>query len=144
MVKVGQKKPFSDEDIASFQIRTDEWYQMWMTLEGREGCTNYTHVLGLGRSTTGTFTYSPTGAGRRQTWTARGGGRQASSRLLPITCWLQRMLVFMAVTDEADLKNKLEELLAPDPTAEPDEEHLPMEEEEEEEEEDAIFETMWL
>ena len=75
--------------------------------------------------------------------TARGGGRQASSHLLPITRWLQRMLVFMAVTDEADLKNKLEELLAPDSTAEPDEEHLPMEEEEEEEE-DAIFETMWL
>ena len=59
--------------------------------------------------------------------TARGGGRPASSRLLPITRWLQRMLVFMAVTDEADLKNKLEELLAPDPTEEPDEEHMPME-----------------
>ena len=73
--------------------------------------------------------------------TARGGGRQASSRLLPIARWLQRRLVFMAVTDEADLKNKLQELLNPtNTTAEPDEEQPPMEEEEEVD----IFETMWL
>ena len=47
----------------------------------------------------------------------------------------------MAVTDEADLKNKLEELLnAPNTTAEPDGEQTPMEEEEDVD----IFETMWL
>jgi hypothetical protein len=155
MVKVRQKTPFSDEDIASFQRTTDEWYQMWMTLEGREGCTNYTHLLGAGHVADMLFHHRNLYVFSNQGWealnmlvkqvyfrrTARGGGRQASSRLLPIARWLQRRLVFMAVTDEADLKNKLEELLAAtNPPAEPVEEQPAMEEEEE----DDIFETMWL
>ena len=71
--------------------------------------------------------------------TARGGGRQASSRLLPIARWLQRRLVFMAVTDEANLKNKLEEHRATTNATEPEDDHPPMEEEDVD-----IFETMWL
>jgi hypothetical protein len=123
MVKVWQKTPFSDEDIQSFQTTTDKWYQLWMRLEGREGCTNYTHLLGAGHVADMLFHHRNLYVFSNQGWealnmlvkqvyfrrTARGGGRQASSRLLPIARWLQRRLVFMAVTDEADLLKKLEE-----------------------------------
>eukprot|EP00978_Attheya_sp_CCMP212_P012303 scaffold30567_cov28-Attheya_sp.AAC.1 len=123
MVKVRQKTPFSAEDIQSFQTTTDEWYQLWMRLEGREGCTNYTHLLGAGHVADMLFHHRNLYVFSNQGWealnmlvkqvyfrrTARGGGRQASSRLLPIARWLQRRLVFMAVTDEADLLKKLEE-----------------------------------
>jgi hypothetical protein len=47
-VKLRKKTPFSDPEILDFQRVTDDWFQMWMDLEGWEGCTNYTHMLGSG------------------------------------------------------------------------------------------------
>jgi hypothetical protein len=43
-----KKTPFWDEEIDDFQRTTNVWFQMWMDLEGWEGCTNYTHMLGSG------------------------------------------------------------------------------------------------
>jgi hypothetical protein len=120
--KLRQKEPFSDAQIQDFQSTTDEWYQLWMGLESREGCTNYTHMLGAGHVADMLFHHRNLYVFSNQGWealnmlvkqvyfrrTARGGGRQASGRLLPIARWLQRRLVFMAVDDEADLIVKLE------------------------------------
>jgi hypothetical protein len=93
-----------------------------MKLESREGCTNYTHMLGSGHVADMLFHHRNLYVFSNQGWealnmlvkqvyfrrTARGGGRQASSRLLPIARWLQRRLVFMAVEDKTDLMEKLE------------------------------------
>jgi hypothetical protein len=120
--KLRQKEPFSDEQIQDFQSSTDDWYQLWMKLESREGCTNYTHMLGSGHVADMLFHHRNLYVFSNQGWealnmlvkqvyfrrTARGGGRQASSRLLPIARWLQRRLVFMAVEDKTDLMEKLE------------------------------------
>jgi hypothetical protein len=121
--KLRQKEPFSDGQIQDFQGTTDQWYQLWMGLESREGCTNYTHMLGSGHVADMLFHHRNLYVFSNQGWealnmlvkqvyfrrTARGGGRQASSRLLPIARWLQRRLVFMAVEDEEDLRRKLED-----------------------------------
>ena len=154
MVKVRQKEPFSDQDIQSFQTSVDEWYQLWMRLEGREGCTNYTHLLGAGHVADMLFHHRNLYVFSNQGWealnmlvkqvyfgcTARGGGRQASSRLLPLARWLQRRLVFMAVKNKADLLMKLghcdnNELV---------EDEIPMGEDEDDNNETHDFETMWL
>jgi hypothetical protein len=47
-VKLQKKAPFLDANIIAFPRTTDTWFQMWMDLEGWEGCTNYTHMLGSG------------------------------------------------------------------------------------------------
>jgi hypothetical protein len=120
-VKLRKKTPFSDPEILEFQRTTDEWFQMWMDLEGWEGCTNYTHMLGSGHIADLLFHHRNLYVFSNQGWealnslikqvyfrrTGRGGGRQSSSRLLPIARWLQRRLVFMSVSSEEDMMEKL-------------------------------------
>jgi hypothetical protein len=102
--KLHHKEPFSDdEQIQDFQNSTDEWYQLWMGLESREGCTNYTHMLGSGHLADMLFHHHNLYIFSNQGWEALNmlmkhvyfwqttcyGGCQASSRLLPIAQWLQ-------------------------------------------------------
>jgi hypothetical protein len=122
-IKLRKKTPFSDNDIVGFQRTTDEWFQRWMDLEGWEGCTN-SHMLGSGHIPNLLFHHRNLYIFLNQgwealnslikqvyfRWTARGGGRNMTSRLLPTARWLQRQLVFMAVDDEQDMIKKLEEL----------------------------------
>ena len=75
-------------------------------------------------------------------WTARGGGRQASSCLLPIARWLQRRLVFMAVKDEANLLKKLEEHTTTN--SECGVEDQPVEEGTDDGEQATFDDTMWI
>jgi hypothetical protein len=123
-VKLRKKTPFSDEEIVDFQRTTDEWFQRWVDLEGWEGCTNYTHMLGSGHIADLLFHHRNLYVFSNQGWealnslikqvyfrrTARGGGRKTTGRLLPIARWLQRRLVFMAVDNEEQLMTKLEGL----------------------------------
>jgi hypothetical protein len=123
-VLLRKKTPFSDPEILDFQRVTDDWFQMWMDLEGWEGCTNYTHMLGSGHVADLLFHHRNLFVFSNQGWealnslikqvyfrrTARGGGRLSSSRLLPIARWLQRRLVFMAVAGEDDMMEKLQAL----------------------------------
>ena len=121
-VKLRKKTPFSDPEILEFQEISDKWFQMWMDLEGWEGCTKYTHMLGSGHIADLLFHHRNLYVFSNQGWealnslikqvyfrrTGRGGGRQSASRLLPIARWLQRQLVFMAVNSEEDMMEKLE------------------------------------
>jgi hypothetical protein len=129
-----------------------------MRLEGREGCTNYTHLLGSGHVADMLFHHRNLYVFSNQGWealnmlvkqvyfrrTAQGGGRQASSRLLPIARWLQRRLVFMAVADEADLLKKVQEENTRNLTAAPGEEAEEDQGGAEEETNDAAFDNMWI
>ena len=45
---IRRRADFSDDDIAKLQIDIDLWYHAWMNLTGREGMTNYIHLLGAG------------------------------------------------------------------------------------------------
>jgi hypothetical protein len=121
-VKGSIKKRF--DAFIDFQRVTDDWFQMWMDLEGWEGCTNYTHMLGARHVADLLFHHRNLFVFSNQGWealnslikqvyfrrTARGGGRLSSSRLLPIARWLQRRLVFMAVAGEDDMMEKLQAL----------------------------------
>ncbi len=44
------RKPtnFSDDEIEEFQTLVDDFYKLWVELVGREGITNYIHMLGSG------------------------------------------------------------------------------------------------
>jgi hypothetical protein len=45
MMTLGQKQDFTDSDIDHLQVDIDAWNARWVALCGREGLTNYTHLL---------------------------------------------------------------------------------------------------
>jgi hypothetical protein len=117
-----QKTEFTNEEIVECQVAIDEWYQVWWRLEGRDGITNYVHLLSSGHIADYLFRHRNLYVYSQQGWeafnmlikqvyfrrTARGGGRDSRTRLVPIARWLQRRLVFMVVENLQDLLVKLE------------------------------------
>jgi hypothetical protein len=45
MMTLGQTQDFTDSDIDRLQVDIDAWNARWVALCGREGLTNYTHLL---------------------------------------------------------------------------------------------------
>ena len=45
---LGQKQDFTDSDIDNFQSLADDFFRKWTDLVGRDGITNYIHMLGAG------------------------------------------------------------------------------------------------
>jgi hypothetical protein len=45
MMTLGQKQDFTNSDIDHLQVDIDAWNARWVALCGREGLTNYTHLL---------------------------------------------------------------------------------------------------
>jgi hypothetical protein len=45
MLTLGQKQDFTDSEIDRLQLDIDAWIAIWVALCGREGLTNYTHLL---------------------------------------------------------------------------------------------------
>jgi hypothetical protein len=43
-----QREDFTDEQIIIIGLRLDEWTVNWISLVGREGMTNYTHLMTSG------------------------------------------------------------------------------------------------
>jgi hypothetical protein len=43
-----QREDFTDEQIIMIGLRLDEWTVDWISLVGREGVTNYTHLIASG------------------------------------------------------------------------------------------------
>jgi hypothetical protein len=117
-----QKTEFTNEEIVECQVAIDEWYQVWWRLEGRDGITNYVHLLSSGHIADYLFRHRNLYVYSQQGWeafnmlikqvyfrrTARGGGRDSRTRLVPIARWMQRRLVFMVVENLQDLLVKLE------------------------------------
>ena len=51
MEKVRQKEVFLDDDMIILHKQIDEWYADWVSVTGKEGMTNYIHMLGVGHVT---------------------------------------------------------------------------------------------
>jgi hypothetical protein len=45
LVILRKKTDYTDEEIASFQEHIDAWFNDWVDVYGKEGCTNYVHML---------------------------------------------------------------------------------------------------
>ena len=45
---VRRKEDFTDQDILDFQNHIDQWFQLWVKLHGKDGVTNYVHILASG------------------------------------------------------------------------------------------------
>jgi hypothetical protein len=48
MIMARQKEDFSDEEIEEFTDLCDDFYEKWLEVKGRDGLTNYIHMVGSG------------------------------------------------------------------------------------------------
>jgi hypothetical protein len=123
MIQLRQKTDLSDSEIYNFQKNADIFFQAWVNLYGREGLTNYIHMMGAGHFAEYLFQWRNLYQHSQQGWeafnallknyyfkrTQRGGGRKHSkSRLKPIGKWLQRRMMFMVGLTEASLREQLD------------------------------------
>ena len=125
------KDDLSNNEIAEFQRNADSAFQIWVSLHGIEGITNYFHMLGSGHIGDYLFHWRNLYKHSQQGWeafnallkvfyfrrTGRGGagnrGTGLKSKVLLIAHWISRRIVFMlgisfeemkqAIHDEEDL-----------------------------------------
>ena len=45
IVLLRKQTDYSDDEIALFQEHIDAWFRDWVKVYGKEGCTNYMHML---------------------------------------------------------------------------------------------------
>lgn len=48
VILLRQRQDFTNEQIASFQKHADNFFQNWVKLHGKDGVTNYIHMMGSG------------------------------------------------------------------------------------------------
>lgn len=113
------KEEFSDELIFKFQLYADEFFQEYMSLNGRPGITNYFHMIGSGHIGEFLLQYRNLYMHSQQGWeafnsymkvfffrrTTRGGGRGDNNRVRQIARWLSRRLIWMAGASYDDMCN---------------------------------------
>ena len=108
-----QKEDFTDEEINEYQNLADEFFKCWLDLHGKDGVTNYFHMIGSGHLTyylkkwRNLYRYS------QQGWeslnnlikvyyfrrTQRGGyahdsNGRSTSKIVPIAKWIQRCIMW--------------------------------------------------
>jgi hypothetical protein len=121
--KLGQKQDFTDVQIVDLQIEIDIWAARWMVLCGKEGMTNYTHLLCGGHVTYYLSYFHNLYHYLNQGWeylnsrikyvyhhrTNRGGSEGThgakSSKTKQLGRWIQRVLWWM--TKETLTRNKV-------------------------------------
>jgi hypothetical protein len=122
MNRLRSKYDLSDEEIFLFQKDCDIFFQDWVKIYGREGLTNYIHMLGSGHMAEYLFEWRNMYQHSQQgweafnallknyyfKWTTRGGGRGDKSKLRPIGKWLQQRLMFMIGVTLADMEAALD------------------------------------
>ena len=101
----------TEEEIAIFQNHIDSWFQDWVNVYGKEGCTNYTHMLSSSHVMRYMQEWKCLHRFSQQGWEAlnalikayffrrtnRGGLAKNStkkSKLLGIARWLQRRIMW--------------------------------------------------
>jgi hypothetical protein len=105
---------FESQDVDDFQEQADAWYLKWHLLHGRDGISNYIHMISSGhiafymREWGNLYKYSQQGwesmnslmksVYYRRTQRGGNGGKQdePNSRVVPIARWLQRKLYFLS------------------------------------------------
>jgi hypothetical protein len=109
-----RRETFDAAAIEEFQTRADDWWASWMGLVGRDGITNYTHIVSSGhlafymKEWGNLYRYSQQGweaynsliksVYYRRTQRGGHGGKkdEASSRVMPLGRWMQRKLFFLS------------------------------------------------
>jgi hypothetical protein len=109
-----RRDDYSEEDIDEFQDLADDWFAGWMKLVGKDGCTNYTHMIASGHiafylkewgnlykySQQGWEAYNSLLKGVYYRRTQRGGHggkrNEPNSRVTPLGRWMQRKLFFLS------------------------------------------------
>jgi hypothetical protein len=43
-----KRETYTEEDVKEFQDLTDDWFSRWINWFGRDGCSNYTHLVASG------------------------------------------------------------------------------------------------
>jgi hypothetical protein len=115
LMEVAKKRDYFEiQDVHEFQDQADEWFLKWHALHGRDGMTNYIHMISSGhlafylKEWGNLWKYSQQGweslnslmksVYYRRTQRGGHGGKKdvANSRVLPIARWLQRKLYFLS------------------------------------------------
>jgi hypothetical protein len=109
-----RREDFDEAAIDQFQTKADDWFAMWIRLVGRDGLTNYTHIVGSGhlafymQEWGNLYRYSQQGWESlnsliksvyfRRTQRGGHGGKpnEPNSRVSPIARWMQRKLFFLS------------------------------------------------
>ena len=108
-----QKEDLTDSEIDDFQILADEFLKLWLELHGRDGVTNYFHMIGSGhlkyylKIWRNLYRFSQKGWENMNSLirrfyfrrTQKGGytGKKDvtnSSKAVPIAKWIQRTLMW--------------------------------------------------
>ncbi|KAL7565919.1 hypothetical protein ACA910_021502 [Epithemia clementina (nom. ined.)] len=79
------------EQIKTFQLKADAFFEKWVELWGDEGISNYIYMI---------FYF-------RRTQRGGGSGNNTKSRLVPITKWVQRRMVWMSSKMDFDDINEI-------------------------------------
>jgi hypothetical protein len=113
MDKARRREDFDEGAIEDFQTLADDWFEKWIRLTGRDGLSNYVHIVASGhlsfylREWGNLYKYSQQGWESfnsliksiyfRRTQRGGSGGKrdELNSRVAPIACWLQRKLFFL-------------------------------------------------
>jgi hypothetical protein len=109
-----RREDFDEGAIEDFQTLADDWFEKWIKLVGRDGLSNYFHIVGSGhlsfylREWKNLYKYSQQGWESynsliksvyfRRTQRGGNGGKkdEPTSRVAPIARWLQRKLFFLS------------------------------------------------
>jgi hypothetical protein len=109
-----RREDFSEQDVEDFQTMADDWFEKWVTMFGRDGLTNYTHIVSSGHLAFYMTTWGNLYKYSQQGWeaynsllkrvyfrrTQRGGhggkSDKPNSRVTPLGHWLQRKLFFLS------------------------------------------------
>ena len=118
MDKLRQKIDFTHTEVVELQKMIDDWYNTWINITGREGMTNYIHMLGAGHVTYYIIKHGSLYKYSNQSWerlnkrvkrmylqkTQRGGhGKYVGKNdtvsyrcphTVPIARWLQRIIMW--------------------------------------------------
>jgi hypothetical protein len=118
MIILRKSTDYSEEEILTFQDHVDAWFRDWVKVYGREGCTNYTHMLSSSHVMRYMQEWKCLHRFSQQGWEAlnaliksyffrrsnRGGLTSKNSKktkLLAIARWLQRRIMWYSGNGDA-------------------------------------------
>lgn len=123
MEVVRSRSDLNTDEIAGYQREADLFFQRWVQLHGREGVTNYIHMIGSGHICEYLIYWENLYSHSQQGWeafnsliktyyfrrTARGGsgnkGTGTKSRVVPIARWLSRRMMWMCAITYKQMDN---------------------------------------
>ena len=125
-VLLKKKENYTEAELKKFEKHIAFWFNDYVSLTGKDGCTNYTHLLSAGHVLFYMKKYGNLSKFSNQGWeslnamiktyffrsTNRGGGggageNRTKSKLLAIGKWLQRRLLWLCYDTETLFENNI-------------------------------------